>query len=52
MAMAFQGRNAHYRWHEILPRQVVVARERAGLSSREAVECFSEVVNQIDDAHC
>ncbi len=50
MAMAFRGRNAHYRWHEILPRHVVAAGERAGLSNREAVECFSEVVNQAGEA--
>ncbi|MFO7582459.1 type II toxin-antitoxin system HipA family toxin [Guyparkeria sp.] len=50
MAMAFRGRHAHYRWHEILPRHVVAAGQRAGLSNREAVECLSELVNQAGEA--
>lgn len=50
MAMAFRGRNAHYRWHEILPRHVVAAGERSGLSNREAVECLSEMVDQVGNA--
>lgn len=56
MAMAFTGKNRHYRWDEILPRHMIETARQCGLKNdcasviQEMVAATPEVIGKIENA--
>ncbi len=54
MAMAFTGKNCHYRWDEILPRHMIATAQQCGLKEncamviQQLVETTPEVIRKIE----